>query len=222
MPSALTTTLIQSTFLNVFSNLLAQVIDQHGKNKPFTLNVLALLQFMTYAIIIVPINFVWQKHLEARYPGFPRASSTQTNNASALGSTAASGSDAAAARSSIDAEDLLPRKEKPARWKPARPQLQKQSGLRNFAIKFILDQTVGSVMNIVLFVILINLLKGSGWGRAWELVCEDFRPIMIARLKYRPIVSTLLYTVVPVDRRVVFGSACGVIWGVYLSLYAAV
>ena len=35
-------------------------------------------------------------------------------------------------------------------------------------------------------------------------------------------VSTLMYTLVPVDRRVVFGSACGVIWGVYLSLYAAV
>lgn len=51
---------------------------------------------------------------------------------------------------------------------------------------------------------------------------QDFKPIMIARLKYRPIVSLLMYTVVPVDRRVVFGSACGVIWGVYLSLYAVV
>lgn len=45
---------------------------------------------------------------------------------------------------------------------------------------------------------------------------------MIARLKYRPVVSTLMYTVVPLDRRVVFASACGVIWGVYLSLYAGV
>lgn len=45
---------------------------------------------------------------------------------------------------------------------------------------------------------------------------------MSARLMYRPVVSTLMYTLVPVDRRVVFGSACGVIWGVYLSLYAAV
>jgi hypothetical protein len=45
---------------------------------------------------------------------------------------------------------------------------------------------------------------------------------MSARLKYRPLVSILMYTVIPVDRRVVFGSACGVIWGVYLSLYAVV
>ncbi|GKZ19262.1 hypothetical protein AbraCBS73388_003592 [Aspergillus brasiliensis] len=89
-------------------------------------------------------------------------------------------------------------------------------------MKFLLDQTVGSVMNIVLFIVLINLLKGVGWGDVWGLVCEDFKPIMIARLKYRPVVSLLMYTVVPVDRRVVFGSACGVIWGVYLSLYAVV
>lgn len=51
---------------------------------------------------------------------------------------------------------------------------------------------------------------------------QDFWPITIARFKFRPVVSILMYTVVPVDRRVVFGSACGVIWGVYLSLYAAV
>ncbi|EAW08882.1 uncharacterized protein ACLA_098240 [Aspergillus clavatus NRRL 1] len=96
------------------------------------------------------------------------------------------------------------------------------SGLCNFAIKFMLDQTVGSVVNIVLFLVLISLLKGDGWGRTVEMVHEDFGPIMLARLYYRPVVSGLLFTVVPVDRRVVFGSACGVIWGVYLSLYAAV
>lgn len=44
--------------------------------------------------------------------------------------------------------------------------------MRNFAMKFLLDQTVGSVMNIVLFIVLINLLKGENLGRTWELVCE--------------------------------------------------
>jgi hypothetical protein len=39
-------------------------------------------------------------------------------------------------------------------------------------MKFIFDQTVGSVMNIVLFIVLINLLKGEGPIRAWELVVE--------------------------------------------------
>lgn len=44
--------------------------------------------------------------------------------------------------------------------------------MRSFAMKFLLDQTVGSVVNIVLFIVLINLLKGEDLVRTWELVCE--------------------------------------------------
>lgn len=39
-------------------------------------------------------------------------------------------------------------------------------------MKFLLDQTVGSVGNIVLFIVLINLLKGVGVGGVWGLVVE--------------------------------------------------
>ncbi|KAL4890730.1 hypothetical protein BDV59DRAFT_90365 [Aspergillus ambiguus] len=205
-PSPLAVTLVQSTILNAVSNVLAQIIDRHREHKPFTLNTLALLQFVTYAIIIVPVNFAWQKYVETTFPGFPTWRNRSSSGGGGGGSAA------------VSPDGLLPRKEKPALLRPRR----RPSGLRNFAVKFFLDQTVGSVMNIVLFVVLINLLKGMNWARVYSLVCEDFGPIMIARLKYRPVVSVLMYTVVPVDRRVVFGSACGVIWGVYLSLYAAV
>lgn len=51
-------------------------------------------------------------------------------------------------------------------------------------------------------------------------VREDMYDIMIARLEYRPLVAALMYTVIPVDKRVVFGSFCGVIWSVYLSLHS--
>ncbi|KAB8227836.1 uncharacterized protein BDW43DRAFT_316440 [Aspergillus alliaceus] len=198
-PSPLTVTLIQSTILNAISNILAQLIDQHKTSKPFTLNPTALLQFVTYGILIVPPNFNWQRYIETQFPGFP---SWKTNN------------NAAPIAADID---ILPMKEKLLTPKP-----KPRSGMWNFAMKFFLDQTVAGVVNILLFIVLINLLKGKGAGRVWELVCEDFGPIMIARLKFRPVVSALMYTVVPVDRRVVFGSACGVIWGVYLSLYAVV
>lgn len=39
-------------------------------------------------------------------------------------------------------------------------------------MKFLLDQTVGSVMNIVLFIVLINLLKGMSWATVYRLTCE--------------------------------------------------
>lgn len=67
---------------------------------------------------------------------------------------------------------------------------------------------------------LINLLKGKSWGYTSTRVSEDMPDVMIARLKYRPIVAGLMFTVIPVDRRVVFGSFCGVIWSVYLSLHS--
>ncbi|KAH2293159.1 hypothetical protein KXV50_003788 [Aspergillus fumigatus] len=199
---------------------------------PFTLNTLALLQFLTYAIIIVPINFSWQKYLEARWPGFPGRKGRSTPTAVA-GAEAKTG----AVVVTVESADLLPVKEKVeekqrvsaarprprSRWRwRSRSRLRSRSGLGNFLMKFVLDQTVGSVMNILLFIVLINVLKGVGWSRIGELIYEDFGPIMVARLKYRPVVSALLYTVVPVERRVVFGSACGVVWGIYLSLYAAV
>lgn len=39
-------------------------------------------------------------------------------------------------------------------------------------MKFLFDQTVAGVVNIVLFVFLINVLKGVALGRVWELIIE--------------------------------------------------
>jgi hypothetical protein len=55
---------VQSTILNAISNVLAQIIDQYKKDKPFSMNIIALLQFITYGILIVPINHYWQRWLE--------------------------------------------------------------------------------------------------------------------------------------------------------------
>ncbi|RAH59214.1 hypothetical protein BO85DRAFT_265384 [Aspergillus piperis CBS 112811] len=229
MVSPLTTTFIQSTILNAIANILAQIIDHHRKSKltTFTPNLPALLQFITYGIIIVPPNFIWQRYLERRYPGFPFRQSPSTNSSPPLRTSTPNGKKGGPGIGEIyisipDPTSTVLLKEK--KQKPNGKFLPRRSrgGWYNFLMKFLLDQTVGSVGNIVLFIVLINLLKGVGVGGVWGLVVEDFKPIMIARLKYRPIVSLLMYTVVPVDRRVVFGSACGVIWGVYLSLYAVV
>ncbi|PYH71133.1 uncharacterized protein BO88DRAFT_433933 [Aspergillus vadensis CBS 113365] len=243
MVSPLTTTFIQSTILNAIANILAQIIDHHRKSKStFTPNLPALLQFITYGIIIVPPNFIWQRYLERRYPGFlfrgasssPSTTNNNNNNFSPPsrtstpnGTTKRGGPGPGIGEIYISIPDptstvLLKEKKTPHNFLPAQQHRRTRGGWYNFLMKFLLDQTVGSVGNIVLFIVLINLLKGVGVGGVWGLVVEDFKPIMIARLKYRPIVSLLMYTVVPVDRRVVFGSACGVIWGVYLSLYAVV
>ncbi|KAJ5143535.1 uncharacterized protein N7515_002322 [Penicillium bovifimosum] len=219
MPSPLLATFVQATALNAISNVLAQLIDQRNNKTPFILNTPALLQFLIYGIIIVPPNFYWQRFLEARYPGFPTRSEVSAAFSAQNLLSFFSPRSWLAFFSKAQTESLPSHKdkEKTPLWKP-----RERTGLRSFLMKFFFDQTVASVVNLVLFVVIINLLKGETVGRSWELVIEDFRPIMSARLKYRPVVSVLMYTVIPVDRRVVFGSACGVIWGVYLSLYAGV
>lgn len=202
-----------------------------NKQKPFTfiLNTPALLQFTVYGILVVPINFVWQRYIEARYPGFPRLAFARVR--SKFGSLLRGIPILFNRDSTGNGTDLLdlssikdPSSSSSSSTAVPSPSSQSSSssGLRNFIKKFLLDQTIGSVVNIVLFIVLINILKGVRVGSIPALVRDDFWPLMLARLAYRPVVSGLMYTVVPVDRRVVFGCACGVVWGVYLSLYASV
>ncbi|EKV09986.1 Mpv17 / PMP22 family protein [Penicillium digitatum] len=218
MTSPLIVTFVQATVLNAVSNILAQLIDQRNNKAPFTLNTVALLQFLGYGILIVAPNFYWQRALEARYPGVPsRSELSDAFSVQSLKSIFSPRSWLSLFSRSHQDDSLPSHKEKEKHVQ--RPQI---SGLRSFFMKFFYDQTAASIVNLVLFVIVINLLKGETLAKSWELVVLDFRPLMIARLKYRPVVSVLMYTVIPVDRRVVFASACGVIWGVYLSLYAGV
>ncbi|KAL4924755.1 uncharacterized protein BDV17DRAFT_205127 [Aspergillus undulatus] len=221
---------VQSTILNAISNVLAQVIDQYRRDKKFSLSVLALLQFITYGVIIVPINHYWQRWLEITFPGFLFQATDPGGGAGgspAMGTGTPSLPISRRTQSqSIDVvevkEKLIPASTASSSTRHAFQNSPRLRRLLNFLAKFLLDATIGGILNIILFVMLINLLKGTSLSRACELVLEDFKPIMIARLKFRPVVSTLMYTVVPLDRRVVFGSGMGVIWGVYLSLYAAV
>ena len=188
--SPLTVTFVQSTFLNALSNFLAQLIDQRNSTvsdsdsrqkrisptnkiqKPFALNTLALLQFVTYGILIVPINFYWQRALEARYPGFPsRAEIGNVFRCSSRSCSLKSVFSLSAILSSLpfssDRDALPSHKDKgKEKWAPR----AKRSGLHSFVMKFIFDQTVAGVMNIVLFVVLINFLKGESSMRLWELV----------------------------------------------------
>ena len=141
--------------------------------------ILPFLQFITYGLLSVPMNFYWQHAVEAYYPGFPsradfanifRGSRRSCSVRSLLWSLYSSPSillgRSSKHRGDNDNDD--DDEKKPKRWAPrARP-----SGLHNFTMKFLVDQTVAGVINIVLFLVLINYLQGGSWTRGWELVQE--------------------------------------------------
>ena len=114
-------------------------------------------------------NFYWQRALEARYPGFPTRS--ELSSAFSVRSLKAIFSPRSwlSLFSKSREDDSLPshkEKEKHVRWAPR----AQKSGLRCFFMKFFFDQTAASIVNLVLFVVLINLLKGETLAKSWELV----------------------------------------------------
>lgn len=117
----------------------------------------------------MPPNFYWQRYIEVRFPGFPNLRNVFKSNTEKD-------------KPVLDLEDSLPRKEKPPRrqtFSSGPSSSPSGSGWRNFAMKFTLDQTVAGVVNIVLFIVLINLLKGEvGIGGLWKLVCDVCFPCL--------------------------------------------
>ena len=140
----------------------SRILTHH--QKPFTINTLALLQFTAHALPVVPINVYWQRWLEVRYPGFPSWNHLKSLRVTVPRWMKKKGPD-----------DLLPRKEKslpPPLSSSSSSSESSSSGMRNFVIKFLLDQTAGALLNITLFIVSINLLKGEGPTRIWELIGE--------------------------------------------------
>ncbi|KAF7507051.1 hypothetical protein GJ744_010979 [Endocarpon pusillum] len=92
---------------------------------------------------------------------------------------------------------------------------------RNTAVKFVLDQTLGAMVNSLFFVAGIGALKGKDSSTIWEDCQRDVWPLLTAGWRLWPLVSLLCFTVVPLKHRVLVGSTIGVFWGVFLSLFAA-
>jgi len=50
---------------------------------------------------------------------------------------------------------------------------------------------------------------------------QDTVPIIVAGYKIWPIASIISFSLVPVEKRIVFLSGVGLCWGIYMSLVAA-
>ncbi|KAF1834552.1 hypothetical protein BDW02DRAFT_329014 [Decorospora gaudefroyi] len=97
----------------------------------------------------------------------------------------------------------------------------------NVFIKFLLDQTIGAVVNTLMFLSYMGYVNAQGKPdvNAWNVMMVDcgnkLWPMMKDGYKFWPAVSLISFLWVPVDKRVVFGCSVGVVWGIYLSLAVA-
>ncbi|KAL6710852.1 hypothetical protein ACN47E_007909 [Coniothyrium glycines] len=96
----------------------------------------------------------------------------------------------------------------------------------NVLIKFLLDQTIGAVVNTLMFLAYMSYINAQGkpGANALDHIATDCAnklwPMMKDGYKFWPAISLISFLWIPVEKRVVFGCSVGVIWGIYLSMMA--
>ncbi|EKG13681.1 Mpv17/PMP22 [Macrophomina phaseolina MS6] len=187
---------VMAAALSATSNVLAQLITAQRDGRAFSIDPAPVLQFVLFTALSTPPNVLWQEFLEEAFPGQKKLPPPAPN----------------------------PRNdEKPAKDEVKDKANDKRAGMNwwNVFVKFLLDQTVGGAVNTVLFIAGMKALNGAGSEEITTAVRERLWPLFVAGTKLWPAVSLISFTMIPVDKRVLFGSAVGVAWGVYLSLVAA-
>ncbi|XWX02153.1 hypothetical protein V2A60_010185 [Cordyceps javanica] len=212
MPSPIVAATVQSAALGVLSSILAQCITAYRQKDPLSIDWIPVFQYLLFIIVSTPPNFLWQELIEASFPSHPEP----------------------AARSKQTGDKAPPA----------------PLSTRNTAIKFLLDQTVGAAVNTLLFITFTRSLRmASGhaprvtnvskavsywvspdavdfsrvdFDTVWAEAKEEFWPLILAGYKLWPVISLVNFTLVKsVQGRNLLGALAGVVWGVYICLFAA-
>ncbi|KXJ97633.1 hypothetical protein Micbo1qcDRAFT_156583 [Microdochium bolleyi] len=80
--------------------------------------------------------------------------------------------------------------------------------------------TLGALFNTVAFFVLMGLLKNQSPGQIVANVRDQTMPLILAGYKVWPFASIVSFSVIPVEKRVVFLNFVGLLWGIYMSLIA--
>lgn len=218
MSSAMVSQTLQGAVLSVTSNILAQAISSYKDNvcnlykpdlksmiayslahqAPFSISLAPIIKFAVFSIVSNPPNIIWQTFLEDSFPtNVPASTSQQKLNTNSTSEKAKS---------------------------TAAFQNATQTSKTNILIKFLLDQSIGALVNTLMFLGFMTYVHAAQQGQqdAWGAVVNECQaktwPMMKDGYKFWPLISLISFVWVPVDKRVVFGCSVGVIWGVYLSL----
>lgn len=209
MPSPIVNATLQAALMSSISNMLAQIIDAYKGNRPFSFNIVEFLRFVVLTFITAPPNYHWQAFLERTFPAYA-PSGRPSYKATELVDRDVEAGDS---KTSLDDGDYLyaaDEKDKPKlNWK-------------NTMTKWFIDCiTVGAIINTVAFLVLMGIMKGQSSAQIGNNIRSETIPIIVAGYKVWPFASIINFTLIPVERRIVFLSAIGLCWGIYMSLVAA-
>ncbi|EDU43847.1 mpv17 pmp22 family protein [Pyrenophora tritici-repentis] len=184
------------------SNIIAQRLKAWNESKPFVFDRVLFIQFAIMVVLTAPVNYHWQNWLERAFPGW----TTQKIIRSV--------SEDEEEKGMMLSEDG-----------DGRAVVEEEVRVRNwwniFRKWFTDCITMGALLNQSMFLILIGIMK----GKTVALIVQDFRNELFGLIfdsyKVWPIANFFSTTYIPVERRIVFLSFCGLLWNIYLSLVAA-
>ncbi|TIA05684.1 hypothetical protein D6C81_10370 [Aureobasidium pullulans] len=203
MFSPIVSSTLQATAIAAASNVIAQLLEQRSKQQAsMVISAADFLRFVIFTLLTAPPNYLWQHALERVFPGRKPIDSTKTvlpryeirEHDELLG------------------EDVLQQEE----------EIETKLDWKNTMIKWFVDcMTLGALLNTAAFLILMGIMKGRSPGEIGTALRTDTFPIIYASYKIWPLASVVNFALIPVEKRIVFLSAVGLVWGVFLSLTAA-
>ncbi|KAI2779852.1 hypothetical protein F4815DRAFT_174641 [Daldinia loculata] len=227
--SPIITATIQSAVLAATSNLLAQGLTAYQNEAPLVIDWVPVFQFVLYAFLNVPPNFLWQEFLEDSFPAYHI---TPTS--------------AAVASAVANDEKALEKEEEEGKL------VERKLHIGNTAVKMILDQTVGAVVNTFLFSLFIHSIQDAmlrplgaplsgpaksaqylfsrgavdyskvNWASVVARSRAEFYELLVAGWKVWPVISLINFAfITSIQGRNLVGSLAGVGWGIYMSLVTA-
>ncbi|CAG5178572.1 uncharacterized protein ALTATR162_LOCUS8768 [Alternaria atra] len=184
------------------SNVIAQRLKAWNESKPFVFDRVLFTQFAIMVVLTAPINYHWQNWLERAFPGWKTVRQTR-----AVGE--GEEEKGIMLRGDGEGKGIVEEEVRVRNW-------------WNIFRKWFTDCiTMGALLNQSMFLILIGLMK----GKTVAMIGQDFRNELFGLIfdsyKVWPIANFISTTFIPVERRIVFLSFCGLLWNIYLSLVAA-
>jgi len=239
---------LAATALAATSNILAQLLEAHNAttltSPAFSLDILQIVRFAFVIALTTPPNYLWQTLLERTFPAYgPCPEDTDDT-----GDTSSSGSGKrgdehkhgkkkkrTSSNADIDIEKQIPLSFQAPSSPPSPTTSARRSSIffstasptrrlnwRNTMTKWFVDCiTLGALFNTLAFFVLMGLLKNQPLSQIAATVHEQTMPLILAGYRIWPLASIVSFTVVPVEKRVVFMNFVGLLWGVYMSIVAA-
>ncbi|KAK1060476.1 hypothetical protein LTR74_011822 [Friedmanniomyces endolithicus] len=185
------------------------------------------LRYVLFSLLVCPPNYLWQKWLEGRFPGYiaeEAAGKQEMLGGNGVGTGRDTGNGSLKKRmgnGGTSEKEAMTETSTPPNLAKAGRKAKRKLNAVNTCIKFLLDQTLGAAVNTVIFIAGIALLRGASLDSLGQKVQEGFWPMIRAGQKLWPMVSVAQFTVVPFEWRTLVGSCVGLVWGVIVSLMSS-